>query len=122
MEEPATIAIPVSPQRRSRVGVNPWTAINRNTRHGRHVHDIAVRLLATAADPSDPLVVADAIALAELRVRADEARRDPGCDIEQVVRLEGLVDRRMRRFGRQREPARPSLQDYVKAKSAGATP
>jgi len=74
-------------------------ALNRNTVRGRLVHDIAARLLAGVADPDNPLIVADCLALAELRVRADELRRDPASDPGAVVRLEGLVDRRMRRLG-----------------------
>jgi hypothetical protein len=54
-------------------------------------------------------VIADVLALAELRVRADELRRDPTADPGMIVRLEGLVDRRMRRLGlgldRKQQPA-----------------
>jgi hypothetical protein len=68
-----------------------------------------VRLLAGVADPGDPLVIADCLGLAELRIKADELRRDPRSDPLAIVRLEGLIDRRMRRlgvgFGRKREHA-----------------
>jgi hypothetical protein len=94
--------------RRSKLASNPLRALNTNTTRGRLVHDIAARLLAGVAAP-DPLVIADVVALAELRVRADELRRDPASDPNVVVKLEGLVDRRMRRLGlglnRKQEPS-----------------
>jgi hypothetical protein len=95
-------------KRRSRLASNPLCAVSLNTARGRLIHDTAVRLLAGVAAP-DPLVIADIVALAELRVKADELRRDPASDPNVVVKLEGLVDRRMRRLGlglnRKRESA-----------------
>jgi hypothetical protein len=91
-------------------------ALQLNTARGRLVHDTAARLLAGVADPDNPLVIADCIALAELRVRADELRRDPTSDPNVVIKLEGLIDRRMRRLGldRKREPpSTPDLKTYL---------
>jgi hypothetical protein len=107
-----------SPLRRSKLASNPLRALNTNTTRGRLIHDTAARLLAGVADPDNPLVVADVVALAELRVRADELRRDPATDPNVVIKLEGLVDRRMRRLGlvreRKQESAAPTLSDYLR--------
>jgi hypothetical protein len=70
-----------------------------NTARGRLIHDTAARLLDGVADPNNPLIVSDCLALAELRVRADELRRDLASDPNVVIKLEGLIDRRMRRLG-----------------------
>ena len=102
--------------RRSRLASNPMAGLSLNTARGRLVHDTAARLLAGVADPDNPLVIADCIALAELRVRADELRRDPTSDPNVVIKLEGLIDRRMRRLGldRKREPpSTPDLKTYL---------
>jgi hypothetical protein len=88
-----------------------------NTARGRLIHDTAARLLAGVADPDNPLVIADCIALAELRVRGDELRRDPASDPNVTIKLEGLIDRRMRRLGldKQRKPAGPDLRAQFRA-------
>jgi hypothetical protein len=93
-------------------------ALQLNTARGRLVHDTAARLLAGVANSNDPLIIADCLALAELRVRADELRRDPASDPNVVIKLEGLIDRRMRRLGldrRKREPAGPDLRAQFRA-------
>src|SRR5262249_40195068 len=79
--------IHAAPQSRSRLGNNPLKALNRRTAHGRAVNDMAARLLANLADRDDPLVIADAISLAELRIKADMLRRDPQADSNQVIRI-----------------------------------
>jgi hypothetical protein len=95
------------PKRRSALASNPLAGLSTNTTRGRLVHDTAAQLLAGVEDPDNPLIVADAVALAELRIRAGEMRRDPNSDPLALVRLEGLIDRRTRRLGldgRKREP------------------
>jgi len=91
---------------------------------GRLIHDTAARLLVGVADPNNPLTISDCLALAELRVRADELRRDPASDPNVVIKLEGLIDRRMRRLGldrRRHEPTAPLAPTFAEiARSAQA--
>jgi hypothetical protein len=91
--------------------------VDLNTARGRLIHDTAARLLAGVGDPNNPLTISDCLALAELRVRADELRRDPASDPNVIIKLEGLIDRRMRRLGldRKREPAAPDLRAQFRA-------
>jgi hypothetical protein len=98
-EGDATPKLHQSRFRRSKLAGNPLLALNTNTTRGRLVHDTAVQLLAGVAEPDNPLTIADAVALAELRVRAGEMRRDPNSDLLALVRIEGLIDRRTRRLG-----------------------
>jgi hypothetical protein len=63
-------------------------------------------LLEQLGNPSDELVISDVIALAELRWRADQLRRDPSASALDVVRIEGLVDRRTRKLGLDRRGKR----------------
>jgi hypothetical protein len=121
--EPAALKLHPSRLRRSKLASNPMRAVSTNTTRGRLVHDTAVQLLARVADPDNPLVIADIVALAELRVRADELRRDPASDPNVVVKLEGLVDRRMRRLGlgldrHKAPPAGPSLAEHLAKRAA----
>jgi hypothetical protein len=122
METPALPSADTTSKRplvlqRSHVADNPLRAINRRSVHGRMIHAIVARLLANVDDPGDPLVIADCIALAELRVRADQARRDPVSDPDALVRLEGLIDRRTKRLGVARSKpsssALPSLGELL---------
>jgi hypothetical protein len=85
-------------------------ALTTNTTHGRWVHDVAARLLEQLGNPSDELLVSDVIALAELRWRADQLRRDPNASALDVVRIEGLVDRRTRKLGLDRRGKREEPQ------------
>jgi hypothetical protein len=97
--------------RRSAIASNPLRAISTHKARGRLVHDIAARLLALLEHPTDELIIADVIALAELRVKADELRRDPNASPLDIVRLEGLVDRRTRRLGLDRRGRREPEAD-----------
>jgi hypothetical protein len=104
-------------RRRSKLASNPMARLNQNSTHGRLVNDIAARLLESVED-RNPIAIADCLALAELRIRADEMRRDPASDPNVVIKLEGLVDRRTQRlFGkhRNREPSAPDLASYLAA-------
>jgi hypothetical protein len=94
------------PRRRSAVAANPLRAISTHSARGRQINDTAARLLALLEHPTDELIIADVIALAELRVKADELRRDPNASPLDIVRLEGLVDRRTRRLGLDRRGKR----------------
>jgi hypothetical protein len=95
-----------APRRRSAVAANPLRAISTHSARGRQINDTAARLLALLEHPTDELIIADVIALAELRVKADELRRDPNASPLDIVRLEGLVDRRTRRLGLDRRGKR----------------
>ena len=115
-EGPAAPKLHPSRLRRSRLASNPMAGLSLNTARGRLIHDTAARLLVGVADPNNPLTISDCLALAELRVRADELRRDPASDGNLIVKLEGLIDRRMRRLGldRKREPAGPTLGQILR--------
>jgi hypothetical protein len=85
---------------RSRMISDPLKAIRRGSVDGRAVYDLAVRLLAKIpGDRTDPVVVADVVSVAELRVRAAKLRADPTSDIHELTRIERLVELRMRRLG-----------------------
>ena len=99
------------PYRRSAIASNPLRGISTYSARGRQIHDTAARLLALLEHPTDELIIADVIALAELRVKADELRRDPNASPLDIVRLEGLVDRRTRRLGLDRRGKREPEAD-----------
>ena len=86
-EGPAAPKLHPSRLRRSRLASNPMAGLSLNTARGRLIHDTAARLLVGVADPNNPLTISDCLALAELRVRADELRRDPASDGNLIVKL-----------------------------------
>jgi hypothetical protein len=110
-EVDATPRLHQSPFRRSKLASNPLRGISTYSARGRQIHDTAARLLALLEHPTDELIIADVIALAELRVKADELRRDPNASPLDIVRLEGLVDRRTRRLGLDRRGKREPDSD-----------
>jgi hypothetical protein len=79
------------------VASDPLRAISTNSARGRLIHDTAALLLEGATDPG-PLLIADAIGLAQLRVRAAELRENPDSDPLMIVRMEGAVARATRKF------------------------
>jgi hypothetical protein len=83
----------------SRLGDNPWKTINRRTRKGRRVRAIVQRLLVDIPNRDDPLLLADVIGIAQLMILAADMRADPTTDPVPLIRLEGLIDRRVRRLG-----------------------
>jgi hypothetical protein len=88
-------------QQRARLSNKPFAAIDKSTARGRRTRDVAVRLLADIGNPDDMVAIEQCIALAELTVRAEEARRAYNPDhnaLAVIVRLEGLIDRRRRKL------------------------
>jgi hypothetical protein len=92
---------------RSKLTNRPLAAIDRHTARGRRVGDLAMRLLADVGN-DDAAVVDACIGLAELIFTAEQARRADTPDLNQIVRLEGLIDRRRRKLLAEHKP-RPKL-------------
>jgi hypothetical protein len=97
--QPVTPRLSSFRNRRSKRATNPLRGLSLNSARGRYINDVAARLLATLPGYSDnTLAVNDCVALGELSWRASEMRRDPAANAEVLIKLEGLVDRRMRRL------------------------
>ena len=110
---------------RARLSNKPLAIANLNTARGRRLRDIALLLHADIGNA--PGALGDCVAIAELQVAAEEARRAPSPDLNAVVRIEGLVDRRRRQLlaehRAKREPPKPDLDAYVaKLHAEGVTP
>src|SRR5258708_14338702 len=82
---------------RARVTNDPMSARGhvQHTAQGRRVRDLFDAQMGRYGNPTDPLIVAEVLALAELKVMAESARlallngTDP--DPDQLIRLENLI-------------------------------
>jgi hypothetical protein len=87
------------PRNRSRIFNKPFSDLDTRSVMGRKVRDVATVLLSKyQGDASDPLVVADAISAAQLRLRADEAGRDPRVPLSDYLRVVEAADRASDKF------------------------
>jgi hypothetical protein len=93
---------------------------NRNTAQGRRVADLYRAFLRAMGNPDDAVAQANALAAAELKVAAEDARKrmldgDAGGDPDQLVRLENLAHRAERKLGIKAtaEPKPPSLAEHL---------
>jgi hypothetical protein len=94
------------------------------TPQGKRIRDLFRAFQAAAGNGSDPATVASILAAAELTVAAEAARAAllaGGGDIEQVVRLENLAARAVRRLGI-KAPKPPTLGEHLSARAAGTAP
>ena len=71
MASPAISGAAIAPKLRSRATNRPFSVLDLSSAEGRRVRDVAIALLRNVPDPSDPLVISDAIAAAAAR----ESRR-----------------------------------------------
>jgi hypothetical protein len=87
------------PRSRARTTNKPFAGLDLRTAAGRRVRDLAVALLQRSGKPiNDSLVVADAIAAAELRIAFERTRRDPKAKPEQVAALAHAADEACKPF------------------------
>ncbi|MGB7099984.1 MAG: hypothetical protein WBD95_14630 [Xanthobacteraceae bacterium] len=107
-------------KRRSRRTNNVLAGIDVNTAIGRRVADLVRGYLAALGNPQDVGRQAAVIAAAELLVLAEETRaaalRDPlAADLDNLVRVQSVADRALRRLGIKpgAPPKPPSLKEYI---------
>jgi hypothetical protein len=104
-DQRATMVEP-APTRRSKTSNNPLKRFNGNTRRGRRFSDLLRSYLRAMGNPVEANRQADALAAAELKCAAEDLRArllaGPTValgDLEQIVRLENLADRAVRKLG-----------------------
>jgi hypothetical protein len=71
-------------------------------------------------NPCDTIALSNALAAAELKARAEQARKMPEIDPDQLVRLENLAHRAERKLGIKpgAAPKSVSLQDHLRQRAA----
>jgi hypothetical protein len=112
--------------RRSRITNDPTGArCNRSTAAGRRLADLLRGFLAEMGNPTSIVAQSAALQAAELTVAAEDARArllaGQG-DADQVVRLQNLAQRAVRKLGIDQQPTgkrKKSFADYVRQKAAG---
>ena len=116
-------------KRRSRRTNNVLAGINLNTAIGRRVADLVRGYLDALGNPQDVGRQAAVIAAAELLVLAEETRaaalRDPlAADLDNIVRVQSVADRALRRLGIKpgAPPKPPSLKEYIASLQAAPEP
>jgi len=96
--------------------------ISRNTAKGRRIADVYHAYLEALGNPTDAIVQANVLTAAELKVAAEEARKqllDGTGDADALVRLENLAHRAERKLGIKRSTAKgPTALDYIRARAA----
>jgi hypothetical protein len=114
-------------RRRSKLVANPLCAINTKSAEGRALYDLTIKLLEqSTADTSDPLVIRDAIAAAQMQIRLDALRANNG-ELADIARLEWIVKVRLRYLGitlpvaRKRRPLPTSRAAHEMSDSMRAT-
>ena len=105
--------LPVRPARRqqARVTNNPLTRADGNSPQGRRIRDLYRAYMAALGNPADTIVQANALAAAELKTAAEDARAKllAGIDIDpgMVARFEGIALRAERKLGIKAGTAKP---------------
>jgi hypothetical protein len=110
---------------RSRTTNNPNSRSNQSTAAGRRLNDLIRGFLQEMGNPTNIVAQAAAISAAELTLAAEDARAKllaGNGDPDQVVRLENLAHRTVRKLGidghRGDGKPKPTLADYMRQKSA----
>ena len=101
------VVAPATPKRtgchRSAITAKPEARLNGNSPVGRRVRDLFKALMTRLGDPVDVVIVADVLALVELKVAAEVARarllEGKNQTSNECVRLENLVRRAEGRVG-----------------------
>lgn len=109
-------------KQKSRRTNDPLAAANGNTAHGRRVRDLAHSYLAALGSPEDVGIQAAAVAAAELVALVEQKRAEalaqPGmADLDALVRLENLADRKVRKLGI--KPSAPQASRSVRDQLMG---
>jgi hypothetical protein len=121
-----TIAATPPQTSRSRMTNRPLAGrANGNTREGRRLRDLFRSYLGALGNPCDPATQAAVLSAAELTVAAEAARArlladGRGADIDQVVRLENLAARALKRLAIKPSagPKPPSLAEHLANRAA----
>lgn len=109
---------------RAAVTNNPLRRASGNTAAGRRVRDLYRAYLEAMGNPADAVAQADALAAAELKVAAEEARgrllSGETADVDQVVRIENLAHRASRKLGIRPggAPAATTLAEHLARRAA----
>lgn len=88
--------------RRAKVTNNPMVRTNGNTAEGKRTRDLFHAFMAETGKPDSDVFRAAALAAAELTVAAESMRSKVlagAGDVEQLVRIENLASRAVRRLG-----------------------
>jgi hypothetical protein len=89
----------LNPRSRPRVFNKPFSDLDLRSAEGRRVWGVAIQLLQwSGMSINDPLVVADAIAAAQLRIRAERARRDSSTSIDELTAITKAADDACKQF------------------------
>jgi hypothetical protein len=101
------------PTSRSATTNKPLRRANGNTAAGRRVRDLYRAFMAHLGNPGDTIVQANVLNAAELTAAAENERAKllaGDGDVEQIIRLENLASRAVRRLGVQPSAARPGAK------------
>ena len=108
------------PTRRAKITNDPMSVrVSLNTADGRRVADLYRSFLRAMGGPTDAVAQANVLAAAELTVATETARVQllaGKADVDQLVRLENLAARAVRRLGIKLgsgKPAVPKLAEYL---------
>jgi hypothetical protein len=93
---------------RSRTTNDPSSRFDLNSAEGRRARDLFEGYLALMGNPSDTIALSNALAAAELKARAEQARKVREIDPDQLVRLENLAHRAERKLGLKTATAAPA--------------
>jgi hypothetical protein len=108
---------------RARRTNDPLADVNLNTARGRRIADLVRAYLAALGNPADAGRQAAVIAAAELQVLAEECRavalREPEkADLDNLVRVQSVADRALRRLGIKATAAKPPSLTRALAEAA----
>jgi hypothetical protein len=111
---------------RSRKTNDVFSGLSKNTTGGRRIADLLRGFLRAMGNPDDTVLQANALRAAELTTAAECARAKllvGEADADQVVRLEGMADRAVRRLGLAQAAKAPqqSLSEYLASRRAEQT-
>ena len=98
----------LAPRQRSATTNGPMRRTSGNTAAGRRVRDLYNAFLQHMTNPTDTIAQANALNAAELTVAVENVRAKLLAgqgDVEQIVRLENLANRAVRRLGLRRTEA-----------------
>lgn len=113
-------------QHRSKTTNDPLVGrTDRNTARGRRIADLYRAFVVAMGFPANVIAQANALAAAELKVAAEDARKQllagELVDPDQIVRLENLAHRAERKLGiKPGKTAAPSLAEHLRAAELAA--
>jgi hypothetical protein len=104
---------------RARLTNNPlMVRANRHTSQGRRIADLFEAYLKALGQPTDPVLIANILAAAELKASAEILRAKllagAAVDLDQVIKVEGLASRSERKLGLdQRQRGQQPAESYA---------